>query len=145
MRLLSVAAIGTQQLGKSIPYADIAKALHIDLDEVEIWVIDGISLCCPVFIYLFPPQMADSHITPSIIIVIRAGLVEAKLNPVTSTLLITYVTIFFDNWRQSLSDILQVIANAKLIAQSNPLGTTIEDGATVTVNANGASVVEISN
>jgi translation initiation factor 3 subunit M len=41
MRILTLASIGAERLGVEVPYADIAKALEIDVDEVEIWVIDG--------------------------------------------------------------------------------------------------------
>jgi hypothetical protein len=67
-------------------------------------------------------------------LVIRANLIEAKINQVKKTILVnrsTYRTFTMDQWKQlsskleswknSLTDILQVIANAKLIAQHSNL------------------------
>lgn len=67
-------------------------------------------------------------------LVIRANLIEAKINQVKKTILVnrsTYRTFTMDQWKQlstklegwkkSLVDILQVIANAKLIAQHTNL------------------------
>jgi translation initiation factor 3 subunit M len=46
MRILTLASIGAERLGVEVPYSDIAKALEIETDEVEIWVIDGERMCC---------------------------------------------------------------------------------------------------
>lgn len=67
-------------------------------------------------------------------LVIRANLIEAKINQVKKTILVnrsTYRTFTMEQWKQlsaklegwkkSLVDILQVIANAKLIAQHSNL------------------------
>ncbi|KAF9167133.1 hypothetical protein DFQ26_005745 [Actinomortierella ambigua] len=99
MRLLSLASLGSEHLTRELGYAQIAEALEISEDEVEMWVID----------------------------VIRAGLVEAKLNQVAKTAIINrsiYRTFGnaqwqqlhtrLEGWKQSLQDILQVVANAKL-------------------------------
>jgi translation initiation factor 3 subunit M len=99
IRLLSLASLGSENLTRQLSYQEIAKALEVEESEVELWVID----------------------------VIRAGLVEAKLNQVSKTVIINrsiYRTFGnaqwqqlsqrLNGWKQSLTDILQVIANAKL-------------------------------
>ncbi|KAF9111979.1 hypothetical protein BGX27_004160 [Mortierella sp. AM989] len=99
IRLLSLASLGSENLSRELSYQEIAKALEIEESEVELWVID----------------------------VIRAGLVEAKLNQVSKVVVISrsiYRTFGnaqwqqlsqrLNGWKQSLAEILQVIANAKL-------------------------------
>lgn len=99
IRLLSLASLGSENLTRELSYQEIAKALEVEESEVELWVID----------------------------VIRAGLVEAKLNQVSKVVIINrsiYRTFGnaqwqqlgqrLSSWKQSLADILQVIANAKL-------------------------------
>ncbi|KAF9350949.1 hypothetical protein BGX26_010932 [Mortierella sp. AD094] len=99
IRLLSLASLGSENLSRDLSYQDIAKALEVDEDQVELWVID----------------------------VIRAGLVEAKLNQVSRVVIISrsiYRTFGtqqwqqlsqrLNGWKQSLAEILQVLANAKL-------------------------------
>jgi translation initiation factor 3 subunit M len=99
MRLLTLASIAaaTGQT-RSLPYAQISKALQIPAEDVEMWVID----------------------------VIRAGLVEGKLSQLNKTFLIhrsTYrvfgenqwreVASRLDMWRNSLVSVLQVIETEK--------------------------------
>ncbi|KAK3819906.1 MAG: hypothetical protein J3Q66DRAFT_335786 [Benniella sp.] len=99
IRLLSLASLGSENLARELSYQEIAKALEVDEAEVELWVID----------------------------VIRAGLVEAKLNQVSRIVIISrsiYRTFGtpqwqqlsqrLSGWKQSLAEILQVLANAKL-------------------------------
>ncbi|KAG0252872.1 hypothetical protein BG011_006705 [Mortierella polycephala] len=99
IRLLSLASLGSENLSRELSYQEIAKALEVDENEVELWVID----------------------------VIRAGLVEAKLNQVSKVVIIsrsiyrTFGTAQWqqlsqrlNGWKSSLAEILQVIANAKL-------------------------------
>lgn len=99
IRLLSLASLGSENLTRELSYQEIAKALEVEEGDVELWVID----------------------------VIRAGLVEAKLNQVSKLVIISrsiYRTFGnaqwqqlsqrLNGWKQSLADILQVIANAKL-------------------------------
>ncbi|KAF9966706.1 hypothetical protein BGZ70_001541 [Mortierella alpina] len=99
IRLLSLASLGSENLTRELSYQEIAKALEIGETEVELWVID----------------------------VIRAGLVEAKLNQVSKVVIISrsiyrtfgnaqwqQLSLRLNGWKQSLADILQVIANAKL-------------------------------
>ncbi|KAF9423626.1 hypothetical protein BGZ94_008221 [Podila epigama] len=99
IRLLSLASLGSENLARELSYEEIAKALEVDESEVELWVID----------------------------VIRAGLVEAKLNQLSKVVVVnrsiyrTFGTAQWqqlsqrlNGWKQSLTDILQVVANAKL-------------------------------
>jgi translation initiation factor 3 subunit M len=41
IRLLTLASLGFQNIGKDVPYATLASALQVDQSEVEKWVIDG--------------------------------------------------------------------------------------------------------
>jgi hypothetical protein len=43
IRLLTLVSLGTQKIGSDLPYVDIASALQIGNNEVETWVIDGMS------------------------------------------------------------------------------------------------------
>ncbi|KAI1321041.1 hypothetical protein EDD11_008622 [Mortierella claussenii] len=99
IRLLSLASLGSENLSRELSYQEIATALEVEEAEVELWVID----------------------------VIRAGLVEAKLNQVSRVVIINrsiYRTFGtqqwqqlsqrLNGWKQSLQEILQVLANAKL-------------------------------
>lgn len=99
IRLLTIASIAASaSQSRTLPYAQIAKALQIPSEDVEMWVID----------------------------VIRAGLVEGKLSQQTGTFLIhrsTYrvfgenqwreVASRLDMWRSSLMGVLQVIRHEK--------------------------------
>lgn len=99
MRLLTLASIAASSgQARSLPYAQIARALQIPSEDVEMWVID----------------------------VIRAGLVEGKLSQLNQTFLIhrsTYrvfgenqwreVSSRLDMWRTSLTGVLQVIRQEK--------------------------------
>ncbi|KAI9818218.1 MAG: hypothetical protein M1827_000843 [Pycnora praestabilis] len=94
MRLLTLASLAASTTSRSLPYAQIAKALQVPSEDVEMWVID----------------------------VIRAGLVEGKLSQLNQTFLIhrsTYrvfgenqwreVASRLDTWRESLVGVLTVI------------------------------------
>ncbi|KAG8630801.1 hypothetical protein KVT40_002420 [Elsinoe batatas] len=99
MRLLTLSSLaaGASQ-SRTLPYATIAKALHIEVSDVERWVID----------------------------VIRAGLVEGKLSQSSQTFLIhraTYrvfgehqwreVAARLDMWKRSLEGVLRVLGEQK--------------------------------
>lgn len=101
MRLLSLASLGSENLSRELTYAEIAKNLQIPEDEVEMWVID----------------------------VIRAGLVEAKLDQLNKTVIVhrSIYRVFgkeqwkklstsLSAWKENLTEILAVVGNAKLIA-----------------------------
>ena len=94
MRLLTLASLAASTQSRSLPYQQIARALQIPSNEVEMWVID----------------------------VIRAGLVEGKLSQLNQTFLIhrsTYrmfgekqwveVQGRLDTWRTSLEGVLAVV------------------------------------
>ncbi|KZF26864.1 eukaryotic translation initiation factor 3 subunit M [Xylona heveae TC161] len=94
MRLLTLASLAASTPSRALPYAQIAKALQVPAEEVEMWVID----------------------------VIRAGLVEGKLSQLNQTFLIhrsTYrvfgenqwreVASRLDIWRESLVNVLEVV------------------------------------
>ena len=49
IRLLTLATLGFQNMGRDVPYSSIASALQIEPAQVESWVIDGASPT------LFPP------------------------------------------------------------------------------------------
>lgn len=70
IRLLTLASLGFQNIGRDVPYTTLASALQIDQSEVEKWVIDG---WCP----LLRSHPLYQH---SLLSVIRAGLVSGKLS-----------------------------------------------------------------
>ncbi|KAJ3187706.1 hypothetical protein HDU85_006099 [Gaertneriomyces sp. JEL0708] len=109
MRLLSMATLGGQNLQGEISYDTISKCLNIPADEVEIWIID----------------------------VIRAGLMDGKMNQLKQTVSISRSVnrVFteqqwgvlkqrLDEWKQNLKEVLRVVGNAKLLAGSQ--GVTVE-------------------
>ncbi|KAF7723879.1 hypothetical protein EC973_001551 [Apophysomyces ossiformis] len=113
IRLLSLASLGSENLARELTYAEIAKSLEISEDDVEMWVID----------------------------VIRAGLVEAKLDQLNKTVIVhrSIYRVFgkeqwkqlstrLNTWKDSLNEILAVIGNAKLIA-----GGALQGGAAAVV------------
>lgn len=113
MRLLSLASLGSENLSRELTYSDIANNLQIEQDEVEMWVID----------------------------VIRAGLVEAKLDQLNKTVIVhrSIYRVFgqeqwkklstsLSAWKENLNEILAVVGNAKLIA-----GGALQGGASTAV------------
>jgi translation initiation factor 3 subunit M len=128
IRLLTLASLASEHVGTEISYQDIANSLEIEENEVEMWTID----------------------------VIRANLMEARINQLHKVIFInrsTYRTFTttewgkltdkLEGWKGSLADILQVIANAKLIRQSSNLNTnmsTVTNNATVVVT-DGVNIV----
>jgi translation initiation factor 3 subunit M len=121
MRLLSLASLGSENLSRELTYADIASNLQIPEEEVEMWVID----------------------------VIRAGLVEAKLDQLNKTVIVhrSIYRVFgqeqwkklstsLSAWKENLNEILAVIGNAKLIA-----GGALQGGASAAVVVEGDAKV----
>ncbi|KAJ3285724.1 hypothetical protein HK104_009360 [Borealophlyctis nickersoniae] len=123
MRLLSMATLAGKNVQGEVPYEAIAKELEIPEDEVEIWVINGewhsASEICVVLLLRVPKPFKK---------VIRAGLIDAKMNQLKKTVVVSRSThrVFSDAqwqqlsdklaaWRTNLKEVLQVIANAKLI------------------------------
>ncbi|KAJ2867425.1 hypothetical protein GGI22_001060 [Coemansia erecta] len=106
MRLLTVASVAAENLGSDVPFSTVAQAIEVDEDDVEVWVID----------------------------VIRAGLIQGKMNQVSRTVLPTRTTYRqfgaaqwkavgeqLDQWKESLEQLLPVITNAKLVAQQQAM------------------------
>ncbi|KAI9478473.1 MAG: hypothetical protein EXX96DRAFT_571021 [Benjaminiella poitrasii] len=117
MRLLSLASLGSENLSRELSYADIASNLQIEQDDVEMWVID----------------------------VIRAGLVEAKLDQLNKTVIVhrSIYRVFgpeqwkklstaLSAWKENLNEILAVVGNAKLTA-----GGALQGGASTAVIVEG--------
>ncbi|KAI9499645.1 hypothetical protein BDB00DRAFT_948678 [Zychaea mexicana] len=122
IRLLALASLGCENLSRELSYAEIAKALEIPEEEVEMWVID----------------------------VIRAGLAEAKLDQLNKTVMVhrSIYRVFgkeqwqqlssrLSTWKESLNEIMAVIGNAKLIAggalQGGAAAVVVEDKTQVEV------------
>lgn len=98
IRLLDLASLCSQSVSRTVPYAEIAKVLEIDISEVEVWVID----------------------------VIRVGLVSGKLSQISQSLRVyksVYRTFGEEQWRllesrlstwdQSIASILQTLAESR--------------------------------
>ncbi|KAG5648768.1 hypothetical protein DXG03_000116 [Asterophora parasitica] len=98
IRLLTLASLAFQHIGRDLPYSKIGEALQVNPAEVEKWAID----------------------------VIRAGLVWGKLSQTTQSLHITRATArTFEKeqwealekrlqaWKAGLSGVLEVVVSAK--------------------------------
>ncbi|KAI0080812.1 PCI-domain-containing protein [Panus rudis PR-1116 ss-1] len=98
IRLLSLATLGFQNIGRDLPYSAVASALQVEESQVERWVIDGI----------------------------RAGLISGKISQTAHTLHIVRATPrTFEReqwealekrlvaWKSGLAGILEVITAAK--------------------------------
>ncbi|KAJ3911423.1 hypothetical protein F5877DRAFT_9775, partial [Lentinula edodes] len=83
--LLTLVSLGFQNIGKNLPYVQIAEAIQVDASEVEKWIIDGESYRCYLAI-LFHPLMLQLRL------VIRTGLLSGKLSQTSQTLYITHST-----------------------------------------------------
>ena len=115
IRLLTLASLGFQNIGKDVPYATLASTLHVDQSEVERWVIDG---AFSLFAFAsFPPTSSP---------VIRAGLVSGKLSQSSRVFHITRSTsrVFEQDqwaaleqrllaWQTGLAAVLAVVASAR--------------------------------
>ncbi|KAJ1880189.1 hypothetical protein H4R99_000908 [Coemansia sp. RSA 1722] len=106
VRLLTVASLAAENLGRDVPFAAVSEAIEVEDEEVELWIID----------------------------VIRAGLIQGKMNQVSRTLLPTRSTyrVFgqeqwklldqrLAQWKLSLESLQPVIANAKIVAQQQAM------------------------
>ncbi|KAI9890533.1 MAG: hypothetical protein M1814_003873 [Vezdaea aestivalis] len=105
MRLLTLASLAASTPSKSLPYADIVKALQIPTEDVETWIID----------------------------VIRAGLVEGKMSQLEQTFLIhrsSYrvfgekqwreVATRLETWKDSLRGVLEIIRRERENTSQGP-------------------------
>jgi translation initiation factor 3 subunit M len=115
IRLLTLASLGFQNIGKGVPYATLASTLQVDQSEVERWVIDGV----------FSPFTLTS-ISPTLLLVIRAGLVSGKLSQSSRVFRITRSTsrVFEQDqwvaleqrlvaWQTGLAAVLAVVTSAR--------------------------------
>ncbi|KAF9651741.1 PCI-domain-containing protein [Thelephora ganbajun] len=107
IRLLTLASLGFQNIGKDVPYATLASALQVDQSEVERWVID----------------------------VIRAGLVSGKLSQSSRVFHITRSTsrVFERDqwialeqrlvaWQTGLAAVLAVVTSAREKGNERSIG-----------------------
>ncbi|GLB34138.1 putative component of the eukaryotic translation initiation factor 3 (eIF-3) complex [Lyophyllum shimeji] len=98
IRLLTLASLAFQHVGRDLPYSKVAEALQVETQEVEKWAID----------------------------VIRAGLVWGKLSQTTQSLHVTRATArTFEKeqwealekrllaWKSGLGGVLDVVVSAK--------------------------------
>ncbi|ORY53337.1 PCI-domain-containing protein, partial [Neocallimastix californiae] len=104
IRMLTLVTVVGQEIPGRVNYSVVQEALNVPEEEVELWILD----------------------------VIRAGLIDAKMNQLDKTIIVNRATprqftenewkkldTRIDEWKKNLDDILNVIANAKLIAQSH--------------------------
>jgi len=104
IRMLTLVSVVGDEIPGRVAYSAVQEALDIPEEEVELIILD----------------------------VIRAGLIDAKMNQLDKTIIVNRATprqftenewkkldTRIDEWKNNLKDILKVIANAKLIAQSH--------------------------
>ena len=124
IRLLTLASLGFQNIGRDVPYATLASALRVDQSEVEKWVIDGM---LSHFVY--------KSIPPTPRLVIRAGLVSGKLSQSSRVFHITRSTsrVFERDqwaaleqrlvaWQTGLAAVLAVVASAREKGNERSIG-----------------------
>ena len=124
IRLLTLASLGFQNIGKDVPYATLASALQVDQSEVEKWVIDGTLFP---FIHTFIPSTS--------LLVIRAGLVSGKLSQSSRVFHITRSTsrVFEQEqwaaleqrlvaWQTGLAAVLTVVTSAREKGSERSIG-----------------------
>jgi translation initiation factor 3 subunit M len=124
IRLLTLASLGFQNIGKDVPYATLASALQVDQSEVEKWVIDG---TLSLFVYASTP--------PTSRLVIRAGLVSGKLSQSSRVFHITRSTsrVFERDqwaaleqrlvaWQTGLAAVLAVVTSAREKGNERTIG-----------------------
>ncbi|KAI9000684.1 PCI-domain-containing protein [Trametes punicea] len=98
IRLLTLATLGFQNMGRDVPYSLIASALQVEPSQVESWVIDAI----------------------------RAGLLSGKLSQTTQTLHVTRATARaferaqwellekrLQTWKAGLASVLEVVSASR--------------------------------
>jgi len=120
IRLLSLATLGFQNVGRDLPYPVIAETLQVEVADVERWVID----------------------------VIRAGLLSGRLSQTGQTLHVTRATPrSFEReqwellekrlqaWKTGLADVLEVVAAARKRNEGPPASGSSSNGLNVPVAA----------
>ncbi|OMJ23847.1 Eukaryotic translation initiation factor 3 subunit M [Smittium culicis] len=121
IKMISLAALGAQELGKGLSYDKIASRIFDTSSDIS-----------------------DLDIELLIIDTIRNGLINAKIDQLNRTATVTrsihrefginewkLVSSHLNSWKSSLNDLVPVIQNAKLVAQLS--------------NSSAPAVVEISN
>ncbi|CAL1700391.1 unnamed protein product [Somion occarium] len=119
IRLLSLATLGFQNVGRDLPYSAVASAIQVEESQVERWVIDG-----NIFISFYA-QFTLLKLT-FLVTAIRAGLITSKISQTTRTLHIIRATArAFERdqwealekrlvaWKTGLSSVLEVVVAAK--------------------------------
>ena len=125
IRLLTLASLGFQNIGKDVPYATLASALQVDQSEVEKWVIDGMP----------SPFTQRTPIQLTSYLVIRAGLVSGKLSQSSRVFHITRSTsrVFERDqwaaleqrlvaWQTGLAAVLAVVTSAREKGSERSIG-----------------------
>ncbi|CAG7848811.1 Eukaryotic translation initiation factor 3 subunit M {ECO:0000256/HAMAP-Rule:MF_03012} Short=eIF3m {ECO:0000256/HAMAP-Rule:MF_03012} [Serendipita indica DSM 11827] len=115
VRLVSLTALASNNIGKEISYAEIARALDVGESEVESWVIQGM---CFYFCLILKAK--------SSILAIRAKLVLGKLNqPAQTFVVIRSTTRQFtpgdwevledklEKWKEAILGVLSVVSAAR--------------------------------
>lgn len=153
IRLLSLATLGFQNVGRDLSYVTVASTVQIQESEVERWVIDGkLRFQPPVLIYSLPENLSLSLFLNNI--AIRAGLITAKISQTTRTLNVIRATPrAFEReqwealekrlvaWKTGLTGILDVVAAAKK-KSGGPVAAT---GAGASVGAEAATASATTN
>ena len=112
--LLIILSLGSQYIGRHLPYSSIASALLISESEVEKWLIDG--------------MYSDIHSWSSLIFILvtRTRLFAGKLSQSTKSVFVirsTLCTFRSENWKalenrlvmwqEGLSRVLEVVTLAR--------------------------------
>ncbi|OLY82849.1 Eukaryotic translation initiation factor 3 subunit M [Smittium mucronatum] len=121
IQMISLAAIGAQELGKNISYDKVSSLIFENKDSIT-----------------------DLDIELIIIDTIKYGLINAKIDQLNRTFIVTrsihrefgtnewkLLSSHLKDWSKSLNDLIPVIQNAKLVAQLS--------------NSSAPAIVEISN
>ena len=121
VRLLVLSDLGSKNIGRDVPYAEIASALMIEEEQVETWVIDG-ELSSQILLSWLIYWMT----------VIRTRLLSGRLSQPTRTLHVTRsmsrsfgkeewetVEKRLIAWRSGLQGVLEVVAAARKSAASS--------------------------
>jgi translation initiation factor 3 subunit M len=114
LRLLTLASLAFQYIGRDLPYSEVAERLQVDQSEVEKWVIDGTYR-----VRDFPTYSHDFA-------VIRIGLLSGKISQTSQTIHILRATSrIFEReqwealekrlltWKSGLSGVLEVVETAR--------------------------------
>ncbi|KAG8901833.1 hypothetical protein FRC00_004231 [Tulasnella sp. 408] len=116
IRLLSIADLATQNVGKDLPYSAIASTLQVPAADVEKWAIDGKEP-------MYRSKTPSEHFSAT---AMRANLIGGKLSQPTQTLHVTRAAHrsfgsedWADlekrlvNWRADMAAVLDVLAHTK--------------------------------